>query len=169
MFVSLKNNMSETKPAMMMSKNNIQVNSWSSKMMKKLSATSKANFSTANTSSNTFFLKGCDSRTLNAQQREELISYVNQDPFGQSFLVYNSHEALRKLNSWRSKLSWIQPFYALKSNPIDPLVEDLTSNGAGLDVASQGEIRKGLEMGVSASNMIYSNPVKEEKDILYAA
>lgn len=24
-------------------------------------------------------------------------------------------------------------------------------------------------MGISASNMIYSNPVKEEKDILYAA
>lgn len=114
-------------------------------------------------------MKGLDSRILNAEQREELVSFVNQDPFGQSFLVYNSHEALRKLNAWRSKLSWIQPFYALKSNPIDPLVEDLCSNGAGLDVASQGEIKKGLEMGISASNMIYSNPVKEEKDILYAA
>lgn len=137
--------------------------------MKQLTASPKANFSNVYPSSNTYFLKGLDSRTLNAQQREELVSYINQDPLGQSFLVYNSHEALRKLNAWRSKLSWIQPFYALKSNPIEPLVKDLTSNGAGLDVASQGEIRKGLEMGVSPSNMIYSNPIKEEKDILYAA
>lgn len=137
--------------------------------MKQLSASPKANFSNVYPSSKTYFLKGLDSRVLNAQQREELVSYINQDPLGQSFLVYNSHEALRKLNAWRSKLSWIQPFYALKSNPIEPLVHDLTSNGAGLDVASQGEIKKGLEMGVSPSNMIYSNPIKEEKDILYAA
>lgn len=32
-----------------------------------------------------------------------------------------------------------------------------------------GEIMKGLEMGISPSNMIYSNPVKEEKDIIYAS
>ncbi|KAL4450285.1 hypothetical protein ABPG74_008991 [Tetrahymena malaccensis] len=172
LFVSLKNNMSETKP---LNNNNLYTNQWSSNnniITKKLTAASQANFSKnaqSEVSSNTYFLKGLDSRILNAEQREELVSFVNQDPFGQSFLVYNSHEALRKLNAWRSKLSWIQPFYALKSNPIDPLVEDLCSNGAGLDVASQGEIKKGLEMGISASNMIYSNPVKEEKDILYAA
>jgi len=38
-----------------------------------------------------------------------------------------------------------------------------------LDVASAGEIRSALALGVPSSSMIYSNPVKEEKDIFFAA
>lgn len=120
-------------------------------------------------SRSTYFMKGLDSRELTSAQMEEMASFVNNDPIGESFLVYNSHEALRKLQMWREKLSWIQPYYALKSNPIDPLVRDLTQNGANLDVASKGEIMKGFELGVDATRMIYSNPVKEEKDIMFAA
>jgi diaminopimelate decarboxylase len=36
-------------------------------------------------------------------------------------------------------------------------------------VASAGEIKKGFEHGLDGSRMIYSNPVKEERDIEYAA
>ena len=50
----------------------------------------------------------------------------------------------RKINDWKKKLPWIKPFYALKSNPLEPLVKDLKGNGAGLDVASQGEINLAL-------------------------
>ncbi|EGR31105.1 ornithine decarboxylase, putative, partial [Ichthyophthirius multifiliis] len=117
----------------------------------------------------TYFLKGNDSRKLKTTQCEELLKFVNQDQKGQSFLVYNSFEALRKLKSWQDQLLWIRPFYALKYNQISPLVHDLTLNGAGLDVSSQEEIRQGLQIGVNARDIIYSNPVKEEKDIIYAA
>jgi diaminopimelate decarboxylase len=43
---------------------------------------------------------------------------------------------LRKINTWKEKLPWIRPFYAIKSNPVEPLVKDVLENGAGFDVAS---------------------------------
>lgn len=61
------------------------------------------------------------------------------------------------------------PHFALKSNPTEALVRDLTSRGAGMDVASKGEIQFGFDLGVSADKMVYSNSVKEEKDILFAS
>lgn len=46
-------------------------------------------------------------------------------------------ESLRKLRLWNESLPWIQPHYAVKSNPYNKLLTDFVNNGAGLDCASK--------------------------------
>jgi len=82
--------------------------------------------------------------------------------------VYNKNDLTSKVDAWKEKLSWITPHYAVKSNPISPLLQDLVIRGGSFDCASKGEIKSILKLGVSPFNIIYSNPVKEERDIMYA-
>jgi len=94
---------------------------------------------------------------------------VKTQPLSTSFLVYNSTEATRKLITWQSKLPWIKPFYAIKSNPLNCLLKELVSGGAGLDCASKAEIKQALDLGLSPSEIVYSNPIKDETDLEWAA
>jgi len=90
------------------------------------------------------------------------------DPNSSSFLVYNSHEAQRKLRNWKSTLPWIQPHYAIKSNPIEPLLDDLHQLGSGFDCASKAEIKLALDRGALREDIVYSNSVKEVSSLKYA-
>ena len=49
------------------------------------------------------------------------------------------------------------------------LIRDLTQRGAGMDCASKAEIELALKAGVTLENIIYSNPIKAEKDLIWAA
>jgi len=44
----------------------------------------------------------------------------------------------------------------------------MIENGLGFDCASKMEIQLALKMGASPKNIIYSNSVKNETDIIYA-
>lgn len=74
--------------------------------------------------------------------------------------MYNPIEASNKLSAWKNALPWIKPHYAIKSNPTFDLVEDLASQGAGMDCASKEEIKTSLKAGVSIEDIVYSNPIK---------
>lgn len=50
------------------------------------------------------------------------MNMIKEDRYHYSFFVYNSQEALRKIDAWRKTLTWITPFYAIKSNPIPDLL-----------------------------------------------
>jgi ornithine decarboxylase len=84
-----------------------------------------------------YFLKGTDARLLNPSQQIEFAEMVNKEPLSTSFLVYNSQQVRNKLFAWYSKLPWIRPYYAIKANPINCLLKELTEAGAGLDCASK--------------------------------
>jgi len=116
-----------------------------------------------------FFLKGTDQRTLTTPQQQQIAEFVGRQPMSTSFLVYNSTEALRKLSQWQSRLPWIRPFYAIKSNPLNCLVKELAGQGAGLDCASRAEIQQALDCGLTPADIVYSNPVKDENDLKWAA
>ena len=116
-----------------------------------------------------YFLKGTDARLLNHAQQLEFQKMVDQDPLSSSFLVYNSQQVTTKINNWYSRLPWIRPFYAIKSNPINCLLKELTSTGAGLDCASKAEITSAFNMGLKPRDIVYSNPIKDENDLAWAA
>lgn len=48
------------------------------------------------------------------------------------------------------------------------LVKDFADQGAGMDCASKAEIISSLNAGVPIENIVYSNPVKNEKDLIWA-
>lgn len=114
-------------------------------------------------------MRGADPKKLSADNQRLFLKIVNEDPHSHSFLIYNSNETKRKVNQWREHLSWISPFYAIKANPIKPLVNDLSQAGFGFDCASKAEIETALKQGTSPQNIVFSNSIKEERDIAYAA
>ena len=93
---------------------------------------------------------------------------VRKEPLSTSFLVYNSNQVKNKLSAWHSKLDWIRPHYAIKANPINCLLKELTDSGAGLDCASKTEIMSALNLGLKSSDIVYSNPIKDENDLMWA-
>lgn len=103
-----------------------------------------------------------------AQQRE-VLKFVQQDSLQNSFLVFRPDLLQGQIDQIKERLPWIRPHYAIKSNPISPILEQVRDNGLGFDCASQTEIATVLALGVSPKDIVYSNSVKFEKDIHYAA
>jgi diaminopimelate decarboxylase len=117
----------------------------------------------------TYFLHGTDNRQLPYHMQNQLNSLIRYtDPNSSSFLIYNSHEAQRKIKNWKTTLPWIHAHYAIKSNPITPLLEDLHHGGAGFDCASKKEIQLALDVGAEKENIVYSNSVKEVSSLKFA-
>lgn len=114
------------------------------------------------------FFKGLDHRTLPENSFQQIISSLKEDPVQNSVLFYNPNDTNSQLNRWRKVLPWIQPFYAIKSNPISPLLNTLAEHGSSFDCASKSEIEQVLNLGVAPSKIVFSNPIKNEKDIEWA-
>ncbi len=62
----------------------------------------------------------------------------------------------------------VRIFYALKSNSHVKVAKKLQSLGSSFDVASKGEIRKLLEIGIHPSKLSFGNTIKREEDIRFA-
>lgn len=56
----------------------------------------------------------------------------------------------------------------MKSNPIQPLLDTLAEQNCNFDCASKNEIETVLNMGVKAERVVFSNPVKNEMDLVWA-
>lgn len=56
----------------------------------------------------------------------------------------------------------------MKANPSHELLQQLTNNGSGLDCASRSEIEAALRHDVPLGKIVYSNPVKDESDLIWA-
>jgi ornithine decarboxylase len=69
----------------------------------------------------------------------------------------------------RNNLPRVRVFYAMKSNPAQPVLEKMAALGSSFDVASAGEIRRLGDMGVPGEHMIYANPVKTPRSLKLAA
>lgn len=59
-------------------------------------------------------------------------------------------------------------FFAAKANSNNEILSHLQTLGVGLDVVSGGEIKKGIEAGISPQNMIYSGVGKSYEDLKFA-
>jgi len=73
-----------------------------------------------------------------------------------------------RISDWKTSLPWIKPHYAVKSNPMEQLLQDVNKQECGFDCASKSEIKTVLKMGVHPSNIVFSNSIKIESDIDYA-
>ena len=75
---------------------------------------------------------------------------------------------MRKLSVWKKALPWIKPHYAIKSNPALPLLNDLHASGSGFDCASRTELETVMNVGADRSEIVYSNSIKDESDLIWA-
>jgi len=94
----------------------------------------------------TYFMKGLDKKPLENKLQSVVVSAIQKDPLSNSsFLFYNPNELLSKVRQWKTNLPWITPYYAIKSNPIKPIVDDLIEENVNFDCASKDEIKSILK------------------------
>lgn len=84
------------------------------------------------------------------------------------FYVCDLGDIIRKHRLWSSKLSRVEPFYAMKCNPTPLIVSILSTLGVGFDCASKEEIAQALASGVPASRIIFANPAKQASHLHHA-
>jgi ornithine decarboxylase len=76
--------------------------------------------------------------------------------------IYDKPALLHQVKRWATQIPWIKPYYAVKSNPLPYVINDLVQYKVndfhvGLDVASLKETHQAL-MYTTLENTIYTNP-----------
>ena len=85
-----------------------------------------------------------------------------------SFYVLDLHALQDVYHEWVTTLPDITPYYAVKCNPEQIILETLASLGSCFDCASPNEIERVLKIGVHPDRILYANPCKRLEDIEYA-
>ncbi|GME78724.1 unnamed protein product [Ambrosiozyma monospora] len=84
------------------------------------------------------------------------------------FYVCDLSKLNHLLQLWHTKLSRVEPLYAIKCNKNPILLSKMVSLGLGFDCASKNEIEMILKLGVHPNKIIYANPCKSIPYIRYA-
>lgn len=88
-----------------------------------------------------------------------------EDPF----YVLDVGDIVQKIKVWQLKMPRVKPFYAVKCNDNQTVLELLAALGTGFDCASKAEIQKVMDLGVDQSRIIYAHPCKPASHIRHAA
>lgn len=85
------------------------------------------------------------------------------------FYVYDLHVARRKYQRLCAALPRdIAIHYAIKANPHPEIIRLFQDQGAGFDVASMGELRTALQVGVASDTCGFAGPGKSQQELTYA-
>ncbi|XP_078494653.1 antizyme inhibitor 2-like [Ciona intestinalis] len=107
------------------------------------------------------------------QSRKELAKeFVNTQQnlkeWDSSFYLADLGQVVRNLQMWTKHMPKIRPYYAMKCNPSQPVVQLLASLGVGFDCASKFEIEMALKCGVKPDDILFAVPCKMSSHIEYA-
>ncbi|CAL3963213.1 unnamed protein product [Diplocarpon coronariae] len=86
-----------------------------------------------------------------------------------AFFVADLGEVYRQHMRWKLNLPRVKPFYAVKCNPDNRVIQLLAALGTGFDCASKAEIEQVLKADVDPSRIIYAQPCKTNSYVRYAA
>ena len=86
-----------------------------------------------------------------------------------SLMYYNLSLIKHHYMEWESLFPFIKPYYAIKCNPDNKVIQTLAKLGCGMDCASKKEIQQVLDhTDLKESNLLFANPVKLPEDLLFA-
>jgi len=80
--------------------------------------------------------------------------------YGTPTLVLSLEQIARNYSFLTEHMPGVKFYYAVKSNPDEPIVRTLADLGSCFDVASDGEMLMLSDMGIEPGRMVYANPVK---------
>uniref|UniRef100_F6UZ77 ornithine decarboxylase n=2 Tax=Ciona intestinalis TaxID=7719 RepID=F6UZ77_CIOIN len=95
-------------------------------------------------------------------------SQRNLKEWDSSFYLGDLGQVVRNLQMWTKHMPKIRPYYAMKCNPSQPVVQLLASLGVGFDCASKFEIETALKCGVKPEDILFAVPCKMSSHIEYA-
>jgi ornithine decarboxylase len=103
-----------------------------------------------------------------AQLVQEKIEELDAQGSDDAFFIADLGDIVGKYVKWKQQLPRVEPFYAVKCNQDDHVIQLLADLGIGFDCASKAEIAQVLKTGVSPSRIVYANPCKQKSYLKYA-
>jgi diaminopimelate decarboxylase len=114
----------------------------------------------------TYFGVRDDQLVIGDQTLTQLASRVGRTPF----YAYDRAAVAARIRELRAALPrQIHLHYAVKANPMPPLVQAIAPQVDGLDVASIGEMRVALAAGMSPALVSFAGPGKTDAELAEAA
>ncbi|SHF51571.1 diaminopimelate decarboxylase [Kaistia soli DSM 19436] len=89
---------------------------------------------------------------------------------GTPFYCYSTATLVRHFRVFRDALAGLDTLicYAMKANSNQAVLKTLIREGAGLDVVSEGELRRALAAGCDPAKIVFSGVAKTEREIALA-
>ncbi len=84
------------------------------------------------------------------------------------FLLIDSNIIRLKTRRFKATMPRVHPHYAVKANPDRRVLQTLIEEEASFEIASINELDLLLELGIPASEVFYSNPIKSRAYLEYA-
>ena len=88
--------------------------------------------------------------------------------FGSPLLILDQAEVRRQYRDLVKALPGVQMHYAIKPLPHEAVISTLREEGAGFDLATNGEVDLVRGQSVDPSTCIHTHPIKRAGDIEYA-
>ena len=94
--------------------------------------------------------------------RETLAALADRTPF----YIYDLATVQRRYRELTTALPpQVQVYYAIKANPSLRLVQELTALGAGMEIASAGELSVAERLGISGDRVLFTGPAKTDDEL----
>lgn len=99
----------------------------------------------------------------------EVVREAARQRYERPFLILDTTLVRDKLRRFRAAMPRVRPHYAVKANPERRVLETLSQEGCGFEIASIAELDVLLSLGADPAEVLYSNPMKSRESIAYAA
>ena len=94
--------------------------------------------------------------------RETLAALADRTPF----YIYDCATVQRRYRELTTVLPpQVRVYYAIKANPSLRLVQELTALGAGMEIASAGELAVAERLGISGDRVLFTGPAKTDDEL----
>ena len=99
-----------------------------------------------------------------------IIKYINEkDKYDdEPFYIVNLKKVEEQYVKWINYLPDIQPYFAVKSNPDNKIINLLAKLGCNFDCASKNELINALSIVINPDRIIFANPCKISSHLIYA-
>lgn len=99
-----------------------------------------------------------------------IIKYINEkDKYDdEPFYIVDLEKVEEQYVKWINYLPDIQPYFAVKSNPDNKIINLLAKLGCNFDCASKNELINALSIVFNPDRIIFANPCKISSHLIYA-
>jgi ornithine decarboxylase len=94
-------------------------------------------------------------------------SLIAKHSLKDSFYLYDMECLRSNVQRWMINLPRVHPFYAIKCNPDEKIIETLAEMNVGFDCASKKEMAQALTFA-NPMTIIFAHPCKRDNDITFA-
>lgn len=101
-------------------------------------------------------------------EMKSILNNIFASGYEEAFYLLDVEEIKLKYDNWKAVLPNIKPYYMVKCNNEEIVLRTLAAIGSGFNCISSSEIDQVLALGIPASNIIFTNPMKTPEELKHA-